>query len=201
MRRLLVLVSFTIVVAASGIIPAEAHACATPVEIPVGEVTTIVVGVPAEIQPVVEVDVGIPDGFLLDEANDVGPWKVEHSGSTLRYRGGELAPYACASFQLQGTAERQAQLSFPVTTRAEDGSEVKFTAQEPDDPHAAQLVYAGFSPPTSGDDGGSSWLSGSTIGVAVTVVVIAGAYFLSRRLQQEQPGRSTKPIRPARRRR
>jgi Uncharacterized protein conserved in bacteria len=201
-RRCLALV--TVAVAVTGIPPAGAHACNTPAEIPVGETSTIIVGVPAEQNPVVAVDVAIPSGFRLDKAPDIGPWRVERSGSLLRYRGGELAPYACASFNLEGAAERQAALAFAVTVRSPDGSEVRFDGEQPDDPHAAQLVYAGFSPPTTSDDGGSSLLSGSTVGLAATVAVIGGAYLLSRRLQRPKPAKSgtpAKPTRPARRRR
>lgn len=208
----------TVAVALIGIPPAGAHACTTPVEIPVGEATTITVGVPAEQSPVVAVDVAIPSGFRLDEAPDVGPWRVERSGSTLQYRGGVLSPYACASFTLEGAAERQARLAFAVTAHGEDGSLVKLTSEDPNDLHAAQLVYAGFSPPAASDGGGSSGLSGSTIGLALTVAVIGAAYFLSRRLQakpakqsrrvqQAKPGRQSrrvpqaKPVRQSRRRR
>ena len=187
-RRLLA--SFLVLLAAAlaGTTPAGAHSCTTPVEIPVGEVTTIVIGVPAEQNPVVAVDLTVPDGFRLEEAADVGPWRVERSGSTLRYRGGELAPYACASFSLQGAAERHAVLAFAITARSPDGSEVKFDGEEPNDPHAAQLVYAGLSPPVP-DGGGPDGLSGTVVGGALTVAVIGGAYLLSRRLQQPKAAR------------
>lgn len=192
MRRLAAAVAAAVVV--TGAEPAAAHSCSTPVEIPVGESTTIVVGVPAELQPVVGIDIVVPDGFRLDKAEDVGPWRVERAGSELRYRGGVLAPYACASFNLQGAAERQAQLAFPMTAHGEDGSKIEFTSEEPNDLHAAQLVYAGFSPPTRSDDSGTSWLSGSTIGLAAAVAAIGGAFVLSRR---QQRGARPAPSRPS----
>jgi hypothetical protein len=193
-RRPLTFVPVIVAAALAGALPAGAHSCTAPVEIPVGEVTTVLIGVPAEQNPVVAVDVTIPEGFRLEEAAGVGPWRVERSGSILRYRGGELAPYACASFSLQGAAERQAALAFPITVRGPDGSELTFDGEEPGDPHAAQLVYAGFSPPAP-DGGGPDGLSGTAIGAAVTVAVVGGAYLLSRRLQQRAPAR------PPRRRR
>jgi hypothetical protein len=192
-----------VAVAVMGTGLAVAHSCSTPVEIPVGEATTIVVGVPAELQPVVGIDIFLPDGFRLDKAEDVGPWRVERAGSELRYRGGVLEPYACASFNLQGAAERQAQLAFPMTAHGEDGSKIEFTSEDPNDLHAAQLVYAGFSPPTSSDDGGSSWLSGSTIGLAAAAAAIGGAFVLSRRQQRGVSGRGARTgrRRPSARRR
>lgn len=187
-RRLLTSVVLVVTGGLAGGVPAGAHSCTTPAEIPVGEVTTILIGVPAEQNPVVAVDVTVPEGFRLEEAADIGPWRVERSGSILRYRGGELAPYACASFSLQGAAERQAALAFPITARSPDGSEVRFDGEEPDDPHAAQLVYAGFSPPAP-DEGDPGGLTGTILGAALTVAVIGAAYVLSRHLQQPETAR------------
>lgn len=183
--------------------PAAAHSCSTPAEIPVGESTTVTVGVPAEQQPVVGFDVTIPEGFRLDKAEGFGPWRLERDGSQLRYRGGELAPYACATFYLQGAAERQALLAFPLTVHGRDGSQIQFTSQDPNDVHAALLVYAGFSPPTTPADGGSGGLSGSAVGLGAAAVAIAGAFVLSRRQQRRAPragARRPPPRRPARKR-
>ena len=182
--------AFAAALVLAGAAPAGAHPCTTPAEIPVGEVVTVLVGVPAEEKPVVAVDVAIPSGFRLEDAPDIGPWRVERDGSTLRYRGGELAPYACASFNLEGAAERQARLAFSVTSRSPDGSEVRFDGTEPYDPHAAQLVYAGFSPPPPPDEGASGWLSGTTVGLAATAALVGGAYLVSRRLQGPRAGRA-----------
>ncbi len=191
------LASVTVAAAVIGISPAGAHACTTPNEIPVGEATTIVIGVPAEQSPVVAVDIAIPSGFRLDKAPDVGPWRVERSGSTLQYRGGVLSPYACASFNLEGAAERQATLAFVVTAHGEDGSVVKLTSEDPSDLHAAPLVYAGLASPVASDEGGSGGLSASTIGLALTAAVIGAAYFLSRRLQQAKPAKPTRRVQQA----
>jgi hypothetical protein len=178
-------VTVTVAMAATGTAPAGAHSCSTPAEIPVGESTTITVGVPAEQQPVVGVDIVVPDGFRLDKAEGVGPWQLERAGSELRYRGGTLSPYACAVFTLQGAAERQAQLAFAMTAHGQDGSTLEFTSEEPGDPHAAQLVYAGFSPPATSEDGGSGGVSGSTVGLVAAAAAIAGAFVLSRRQQRQ----------------
>jgi hypothetical protein len=190
-----------VAVAVLGADPAAAHSCSAPDEIPVGESTTITVGVPAEAQPVVGFDIAVPDGFRLDKADGFGPWRLERDGSQLRYRGGELAPYACATVHLQGAAERQAQLVFPLTVHGQDGSQIRFTSEDPNDLHAAHLVYAGFSPPTTPtEDSGSGGLSGSAIGLAAAAVAIAGAFFLSRRQQgraRKAGARRPPPRRPA----
>ncbi|MGH8972857.1 MAG: hypothetical protein ACRD0C_06590 [Acidimicrobiia bacterium] len=191
MRRLAAAAIVAVTVLGTG--SAGAHSCSTPAEIPVGEATTITVGVPAELQPVVGVDIDVPDGFRLDKAEGVGPWRLERAGSQLRYRGGVLDPYACAAFNLQGAAERQALLAFPMTVHGQDGSRVEYTSTDSGDIHSAQLVYAGFSPPSSSDGGGSGWLSGSTIGLAAAAAAIGGAFALSRRQQRRARPAPSRP--------
>src|SRR5919106_3590695 len=55
--------------------PAGAHVCSTPVATEVGAPVTVNVGVAVEtLDPVTGVDVGIPDGFRVDEAPTDPPW-------------------------------------------------------------------------------------------------------------------------------
>jgi len=181
MRPLLALLAAAIGLA--GMTPARAHSCAMPVEIPIGESTTVTVGVAAEQSPLVEVDITVPEGFVLERAEDEFDWHGTLTGSVVRYRGGTLAPYACTYFNLIGRVERQATLVFPMTIRGEDGSVIEFTSDKADDMHPAQLVYAGFSPPpSSGGSGGSgNRFSGALAGVLVAVLIGVGAFTLSRR--------------------
>jgi len=181
MRPLLALLAAAIGLA--GMTPARAHSCAMPVEIPIGESTTVTVGVAAEQSPLVEVDITVPEGFVFERAEDEFDWRGTLTGSVVQYRGGTLAPYACTYFNLIGRVERQATLVFPMAVRGEDGSVIEFTSDKADDLHPAQLVYAGFSPPSnSGNSGGSGdRFSGALAGVLVAVLIGVGAFTLSRR--------------------
>ncbi|HEY3240382.1 MAG TPA: hypothetical protein VGL92_12500 [Acidimicrobiia bacterium] len=186
MRRLLVLV--TVAVGATGG-PALAHSCAVPVEIPVGEAATVTVGVAAEQSPVVGIDIIVPSGFRLDHAEDQIPWRAEQAGTLVRYRGGVLPPYACAFFILDGEAERQATLVFPLRVHGQDGSVVEFTSQNAGDLHPAQLVYAGFSPAAARDGPGRDWFTGALGGLLVAVVIAAGVVVVSARRERPAPAR------------
>lgn len=179
MRALLALLAAAIGLA--GMTPARAHSCAMPVEIPVGESTTVTVGVAAEQSPLVEVDITVPEGFVFERAEDEFDWKGTLTGSVVQYRGGTLAPYACTYFNLIGRVERQTTLVFPMTIRGEDGSVIEFTGDQADDLHPAQLVYAGFSPPSNSESSGGSRFSGALAGVLVAVLIGVAALSLSRR--------------------
>lgn len=192
MRRFLALL--TAAVGVIGVAPARAHSCATPVEIPVGESATVTVGVAAEQSPLVGVDISLPAGFRLERAEEEFDWRATRTESLLRYRGGSLAPYACTYFNLIGQAERQAKLVFPMTVHGADGSVVEFTAEDVNDTHPAQLVYAGFSAPSDGGSRGER-LSGATAGMLFAAVVTIGAAALWRRRQT--PRRPQPQARPA----
>jgi hypothetical protein len=162
-----------------------------PVEIPIGESTTVTVGVAAEQSPLVEVDITVPDGFVVERAEDEFDWQGTLTGSVVRYRGGTLAPYACTYFNLIGRAERQATLVFPMAVRGEDGSVIEFTSDKADNLHPAQLVYAGFSPQPSSSGGRGDRFSGALAGVLVAVLIGVGALTLSRR--REAARRAPRP--------
>ncbi len=189
MRALLALLAAAI--GLGGMTPARAHSCSMPVEIPVGESTTVTVGVAAEQSTLVEVDITVPEGFVFERAEDEFDWRGTLTGSVVRYRGGTLAPYACTYFNLIGRAERQATLVFPMTIRGEDGSVIEFTSDKADDLHPAQLVYAGFSPPSNSGSSGGSGFSGALAGVLVAVLIGVGALILSRR--REAASRAPQP--------
>jgi hypothetical protein len=191
MRRLLALL--TVAVGVMGAVPARAHSCATPVEIPIGEPATVAVGVAAEQSRVVGVDISLPAGFRLDRAEELFDWRATRTGSLLRYRGGTLDPYACDYFNLVGQADEQATLVFPMTVHGADGSVVEFTGEEADDPHPAQLVYAGFSP--SGGESRGDRLSGATTGMLLAAAVTIGAAVVWR--GRQAPRRPQPQSRPA----
>lgn len=177
----------------AGIAPVRAHSCAGPVEIPVGEETTVTIGVAAEQSEVVGVDITVPEGFRLLRAEDEFDWRPTRAGSLLRYGGGTLPPYACMFLNLVGTADRQAKLIFPFTVHGTDGSAVEFAGEEADARHPAQLVYAGFSPPAPGESGGAG-LPGAFTAVLLAALIGIGAFALWQRRQAPR-----RPPPPARR--
>lgn len=130
--------------------PADAHVCVTPVEVDVGVPAAITVGVPAEQQPVVRVDIDVPEGFVLDEARPAPGWDVTTGGSTVSYAGGEIPRLQCGYFTLTGTAARRAKLVFPVTATDASGDTTVYGP----DRLGAQEVYAGIEAfPDDGGDG------------------------------------------------
>jgi hypothetical protein len=177
-----------VAVGMTGIVPAGAHSCAGPVEIPVGEETTVTVGVAAEQSPVVGIDISMPAGFRFERAEDEFDWRATRTDSLLRYRGGTLPPYACIFFNLVGTAERQATLVFPITVHGEDGSVIEFTGERADGLHPAQLVYAGFSPAPRDEISGEG-LPGAVAGglVAAIIGISALALWRGRQTRRRPP--------------
>ena len=173
-------------ISVSAAAPAGAHVCAGAVQVPVGRRATVTVGVPAEEQAVVGVEVGLPDGFRLARIVGAQFWTGERRGDVVRFEGGPLAPYACGYFSLTGTATSKGKLVLPLTVRLDDGTRLRYTGDKLNDPQGAQLVFAGVEPKASdylggGDGDGRSGLGlAGWILVGVGVAGIAGA-IVSRR--------------------
>jgi hypothetical protein len=176
-RRLAVLTLVTTV--ATGVIlgltaaPASAHICPIAVEIPVVKPSTIDVGVTVEGATIPDVEITIPAGLRLDRVDPKQGWTFTRTGtpngSTVRYRGGPIAPYTCEYFSLGVTAATRGAFGIPVVQRTADG---KVWARSTPDASSAQsrvldqFVYAGEKPPAIG--GGSSSPSTTTIaGIAL----------------------------------
>ncbi|HEY5077151.1 MAG TPA: hypothetical protein VIJ48_06595 [Acidimicrobiia bacterium] len=181
MRRLAVLTLVTAVATAVTLgltaAPASAHICPIAVEIPVAQPSTIDVGVTVEGATIPDVEITIPAGLRLDRVDPKQGWTFTRTGtptgtpdgSTVRYRGGPIAPYTCEYFSLGVTAPTREAFGIPVVQRTADG---KVWARSTPDASSAQsrvldqFVYAGEKPPAIG--GGSSSLSTTTIaGIAL----------------------------------
>jgi hypothetical protein len=158
--------------------PAAAHVCVRPVEVKVGDVSSITVGVPAEVQVVDKVAITIPAGFDLGQARAAGGWTSSIDGSTITYTGSTIAPLTCGYFTVTGTAASKGKLVFPVTTTAVDGTTTEYGPGK----LGAQEVYAGI--PAFPDAGGGSGLDATTIAGIVLVgggLVAAAVLFAVRR--------------------
>lgn len=158
--------------------PADAHVCVRPVEVKVGELSTITVGVPAEVQEVNRVAISIPKGFDLGQARAATGWTSTVDGSTITYAGGSIAPLTCGYFTITGTAPSKGKLVLPVTTTGVDGSTTEYGPGK----LGAQEVYAGIK--AFPDEGSSSGMDATTLAGIVLVgggLVAAAALLVVRR--------------------
>jgi uncharacterized protein YcnI len=175
-RRLAVLALATAVATAAGlaftVAPASAHVCARPVEINVGQLSTIAVGVTVEATAVPDVEISIPPGLGLDRVDAKSGWTTTRNGSSVRYRGGPIARFACEYFSLGVTAPSRGAFGISVVQRAADGKVVARSTPDPSnatDRVLGQIVYAGVKPPSAAT--GSNGLSATTIASIALVVI------------------------------
>jgi uncharacterized protein YcnI len=176
-RRLAVL-TLASAIATAGVIgttilPAAAHICARPVQIPVGQPATIAVGVTVEGTAVTDVTITIPAGLQLDRIDAKAGWTVTRTGGRARFRGGPIAAYTCEYFSFGVTAPAKGSFGVPVVQRSAAGTIVArstpdFASQQ--SRVLDQFVYAGVTPPSN--DSGSGPSATTIAGIAL---VAAGA--------------------------
>jgi uncharacterized protein YcnI len=153
---------------------ASAHICPLPAEIPVGQPSSIDVGVTVEATAVPDVVISIPAVLRLDRVDPKAGWTVTRAGSSVRYHGGPIAAYTCQYFSLGVTAPARGAFGISVVQRAADG---KIVARSTPDPNNAsdralgQIVYAGVKPPPAAS--ASKGPSATTI-ASVALVGIGG---------------------------
>jgi hypothetical protein len=182
-RRSVVLALATAVATASllatGIQPAFAHICPIAAEIPVAQPGTIDVGVTVENATVTDVEVTLPAGLQLNRVDPKSGWSFTRSGSTVRYRGGSIAPFTCEYFSLGVTAPAAG--AFGVTVIQRDASEAVVARSVPDPAVAQdrvldQFVYAGVKPPappsTSSGPSAVVIAGGVLVGLGVVMAVV-----------------------------
>jgi uncharacterized protein YcnI len=130
--------------------PAGAHVCSKPVQIPVGQLSTVAVGVTVEDATVTDVEVALPAGLRLERVDHKAGWTSTRTGSTIRYRGGTIGQFTCEYFSLGVTAPAKGAFGVAVTQRTADGTIVARTKPDPasvQDQMLDQFVYAGVAPP------------------------------------------------------
>lgn len=168
--------------------PAHAHVCATPRLIDVGTPDDAVMGVGAEEKPVVAVEVAVPQGFVVEEIDPPTGWTGESAGRTVRFEGGEIAPLACQSFTLRGTAAERGPLAFDLLLTHPDGSQSRYDKRAAAF-DGAQLVVAGMTLDELRDAGGAAaffereddGLPVGAIGVGIALVAAAALLVVGRR--------------------
>lgn len=193
MRRIVFIVAALVVMVPPR--PAAAHSCASPVAVEPGVSSTITIGVAAEAQSVVEVEVRVPDGFRLEEVPATEGWQSSERDDSVRFTGGAIPPFGCGYFSLTGAAEGRGTLAFPLTVTDDTGGTRDYTSTELGDPYAAQLVYAGSQPEGEQGRGSPAW---QVALVAVfAVALLAGAVTVARSALRTTTGPA--PRRPSRR--
>lgn len=168
--------------------PADAHSCASPVQVPVGQSATVNIGVAAEAAEVVRVDVSLPKGFRLERVIDIPGWKAERSADKVSFTQGSIAPFGCGLFTLAGVVAKKATLAFPLATHAADGTIQRYESTKDNDQYPAQLVFAGTTPEAPGEDyastGGLQWVGWTVLGLGVSAAALV---FVRRRLGATSP--------------
>jgi hypothetical protein len=175
-----------------GIAPAAAHICPVPAEIPVGEPATIAVGVTVEDATIPDVTIAVPAGLSLDRVDAKPGWTAKRTGSTVRYRGGPIAAFACEYFSLGVTASNRGSFGIPVTLRDAAGKIVARTtpdANSASDRVLDQFVYAGVKPPKpkSGSSAPSLPLIAGIALIAFGVIMFTVLRIRGRRPEIEMP--------------
>ena len=152
--------------------PASAHICPLPAEIPVGQPSTINVGVTVEGTAVPDVEISVPAGLRLERVDPKAGWTFTRRGSSVRDRGGPIPAFRCKYFSLGVTAPTRGAFGISVVQRAADG---KIVARSTPDPNNAsdralgQIVYAGVKPPPA--PSGSKSPSAATIASVALVAI------------------------------
>jgi hypothetical protein len=191
MRFILALLTAASVVTLVGVRApaASAHFCSVPAEINVGEEVMVNVGVAAEAKPVQGVDIEIPAGFALKEPVGYQGYTATVTGNSVHFAGGQIAPYTCHYFGLEGTATKRGRLVAPITTTAVDGSRQRYTDLRPVSQFPAMLIFAGVTaadyapkePAAPGASGGVSIWVALAVAVAAGSLVVGGAVLMNRR--------------------
>jgi hypothetical protein len=177
-RRLAAAVLSAVLFAALGVAgaaPAAAHVCPVPVQIAVGQPSTISVGVTVEDATVPDVELDLPAALALERIDPAAGWTATRTGSSVRYRGGPIRPFQCAYFSLGVTAQGRGAFGIGVVTRDANGKVIARTTPDPQsasDRVLDQFVYAGVKPPSP--DGSKGPAPGLVAGIAL--VVLGGAF-------------------------
>lgn len=161
-------------------LPASAHVCAQAVEIPVGQPSTVAVGVTVERTPVPDVTVTMPAGLQLQRVDPKAGWSITRTGPSIRFRGGPIPRFDCAYFSFGVVAPGRGSFGIPVEQRSATGAVV---ARSTPDPASAQsraldqFVYAGVTPPSTSSGSGVSatTIAGlALVGVGIVLIAVLG---------------------------
>jgi hypothetical protein len=192
-RRLAVLALASAIATAGAlgvtILPAAAHICARAVQIPVGQPSTIAVGVTVEGTAVPDVTITIPASLQLHRVDAKAGFTITRTGGNVRFRGGPIAAYTCEYFSFGVTAPGKGSFGIPVVQRSAGGTVVARSTPDFASPQSRvldQFVYAGVTPPSNDSGSGPSVTTIAGIAlVALGAVVGAGLGFRAWRSRGE----------------
>src|ERR687894_395389 len=131
--------------------PAWAHVTVSPEEVKAGDYETLTVSVPTEKEvPTTEIQVEVPEGFLLSGVQPVSGWdhSFEEDGgivTAVTFSGGEIRPREFQQFLVQAQApEEPGEYPWKAIQTYEDGSVVEWTG--PPDAEEPASVVGGTGP-------------------------------------------------------
>lgn len=193
MRRLLRLLLACAVGAAGGAVPATvltagpaaAHTCAVAAEIPVGEPTSVNVGVTVEAVAVPAIDITIPPELRLESVEPSPEWSLAVDGQQIRATGPAVPANSCKFFRVRITATKKGAYGISVVQRDANGNVVAESKPVPGQPverFLVQAVYAGVKIPSGG--GGSELPITLIAGIGLLVLagmILAGVTVRNRR--------------------
>src|SRR5918997_2894406 len=126
--------------------PVWAHVTVSPEEVKAGDYETLTVSVPTEKEvPTTEIQVEVPEGFLLSGVQPVSGWdhSFEEDGgivTAVTFSGGEIRPREFQQFLVQAQApEKPGEYPWKAVQTYEDGSVVEWTGP-PDAEEPASVV-------------------------------------------------------------
>jgi hypothetical protein len=121
--------------------PVAAHICALPAHFTLHQHVILNVAVAAEDKPVRAVDISIPAGFALQDAEGFLGFQATRSGRQVHFEGGQIAIYDCESFSLEGEPTRTGKLVAPIVTTADDGTKTRYDDLKTGSQFPAQVIY------------------------------------------------------------
>ncbi len=133
--------------------PVWAHVTVSPEEVTAGDYETLTVSVPTEKEvPTTEIQVEVPEGFLLSGVQPVPGWdhSFEEDGgivTAVTFSGGEIRPREFQQFLVQAQApEKPGEYPWKAIQTYEDGSVVEWTGPpEAEEPASVIEVVSGGS--------------------------------------------------------
>jgi uncharacterized protein YcnI len=131
--------------------PAGAHLSINPATVQTGELVDLVFSVPdqADAYGVDHVTLGIPQAFVLDDAEALSGWSQSRTGQAVTWSGGNIPKGTYARFGIRGTAPTRAEtVLFNVLVGDRTGKSITYrvplevTAHGPEDTGARSLAKA-----------------------------------------------------------
>jgi uncharacterized protein YcnI len=174
--------------------PAAAHNCASDQVIPLGQMSTLQIGVtipdhgPTGIE-VTGVDVTLPAPLRIDRIDPKAGWTIAQKGQTIEYRGPAIKPGdPCPIFFLGVTPTEPGAYQLRIVQFDAAGNVVGDYGADPTAPPnpLVPTVYAGVDPPSPGGDSVSTVAIAGAVLVGIALLSIVVMSVRSRRLRRAE---------------